>query len=59
MHKQTSLVAKQVRLQEWVSHIQACQSRPKGMTIQQWCDQNGIIIHVTASDSTELLKKVL
>ncbi|MCI8793124.1 MAG: IS66 family insertion sequence element accessory protein TnpB [Eubacterium sp.] len=42
MHKQTSLVAKRIRLQEWASHIQACQSRPKGITVQQWCDQNGI-----------------
>lgn len=42
MQKQTSLVAKQIRYQEWINHIQACQSRPKGMTVQQWCDENGV-----------------
>ena len=42
MSKTTSLVAKQCRLKEWTSQIQECKQRPKGMTVEQWCDQNGV-----------------
>ena len=31
MATQTSLVAQQVRLQQWAEQIRDCQSRPKGM----------------------------
>ena len=35
MKTQTSLVASQVRLQEWARH-------PVGMNVETWCSQNGI-----------------
>ncbi len=45
MSSQTSLVAAKVRLQEWALQIRACQDRPAGMKVQEWCDQQGISKH--------------
>ena len=42
MKSQTSLVAKQFRLQTWAAQIQACQNRPEGMLVEDWCRQNNI-----------------
>ena len=42
MKTQTSLVASQVRLQDWAIQIQECQNRPSGMDVQTWCDQHGL-----------------
>ena len=42
MRTETSLVAEQVRLQQWAALIQDCQSRPAGMSVDAWCSQNGI-----------------
>lgn len=42
MNSQTSLVAEQVRLKQWAGMISACQSRPAGMTVSEWCSQNGL-----------------
>jgi hypothetical protein len=42
MNTQTSLVASQFRLQQWAEQIKDCQSRPEDMTVDTWCDQNGI-----------------
>lgn len=42
MHSQTSLVAEQTRLAQWASDIKACQNRPNGMKIDDWCAQHGI-----------------
>ena len=42
MKSQTSLVAKQFRLQTWASQIQDCQNRPSGMSVDEWCDLNNI-----------------
>ena len=42
MSSQTSLVAKQFRLQTWATQIQDCQNRPKGMNVDEWCRQNNI-----------------
>ena len=42
MSKTTSLVAKQCRLKEWTAQIHECKQRPKGMTVGQWCNQNGV-----------------
>ncbi len=39
---QTSLVAEQIRLQQWAEQIKDCQSRPAGMDVRTWCEQNGI-----------------
>ena len=40
MATQTSLVAQQVRLQQWAEQIRDCQSRPKGMDVETWCARN-------------------
>jgi len=42
MKSQTSLVAQEYRLQEWGQMIQACKARPKGMTVDEWCQSNSI-----------------
>lgn len=42
MNSQTSLVARQCRLQAWALQIKDCQSRPAEMTVNEWCIQNNI-----------------
>lgn len=42
MSSQTSLVAKNYRLQQWAAQIQDCQNRPEGMLVSDWCRQNNI-----------------
>lgn len=42
MGSQTSLMAKQCRIQSWAMQIKDCQSRPTGMTVGEWCLQNNI-----------------
>ena len=42
MSSQTSLVAEQVRLQQWATQIQECQSRPADMKVATWCSEHGI-----------------
>lgn len=42
MNSATSMVATQYRLQEWTEQIKACQNRPDGMKITDWCALNGI-----------------
>ena len=42
MSSQTSLVAKNYRLQQWAAQVQDCQNRPKGMLVDAWCRQNNI-----------------
>ena len=37
-----SLVAKDYRLQQWASQVKACQSRPAGQSVADWCRKNGI-----------------
>lgn len=42
MGSQTSLVAKQCRIQSWAMQIKDCQNRPEDMTVDEWCLQNNI-----------------
>ncbi len=42
MGSQTSLVAKQCRIQSWAMQIKECQNRPENMTVDEWCLQNNI-----------------
>lgn len=42
MKSQTSLVATQVRMQQWAEQIRSCQNRPEDMDVATWCSQNGI-----------------
>lgn len=42
MKSQTSLVAKQTRLNQWAEQIRKCDNRPQGMTVDDWCLENGI-----------------
>lgn len=42
MKSQTSLVAQQTRLREWAEQIKECNSRPYGMTVDEWCLANGL-----------------
>ena len=42
MKSQTSLVAQQTRLREWAEQIRECNNRPHGMTVDEWCQGQGI-----------------
>ena len=42
MKSTTCMVATQFRMQDWVEQIKACQDRPEGMKITDWCSINGI-----------------
>ena len=42
MKSQTSLVAQQTRLNQWAEQIRECNNRPHGMTVDDWCLENGI-----------------
>lgn len=42
MKSTTSMVATQYRMQDWMEQIKACQDRPVGMKIVDWCSINGI-----------------
>ena len=42
MSSQTSLIAKQCRIQSWAVMIKECQNRPEDMTIDEWCQQNNL-----------------
>ena len=42
MTTQTSLVAEQVRLQQWAEQVRDCKNRPSGMDVETWCAQNNI-----------------
>lgn len=42
MKSQTSLVARQTRLNLWAEQIKDCNNRPHGMTVDDWCQSQGI-----------------
>ena len=42
MSSQTSLIARNVRLQEWADMIHECNNRPDDMTVTQWYSEHGI-----------------
>ena len=42
MNSETTIVAEQYRLQEWAAQIRDCQNRPAGMSVADWCAQNGL-----------------
>lgn len=42
MKLETSIVARNYRLQEWAVMIQQCNSRPHGMTVKQWCLEHDV-----------------
>lgn len=42
MTTQTSLMAEQVRLQQWAEQVRDCKNRPTGMDVETWCNQNNI-----------------
>ena len=42
MKSQSSIVARNYRLQEWANMIQECNNRPVGMSVNEWCENNSI-----------------
>ena len=42
MNTQTSLVAEQIRLQQWADQIRDCQNRPSDMKMDVWCREHGL-----------------
>ncbi len=42
MSSQTSLIARNVRLQEWADMIHECNNRPDDMTVTEWYSEHGI-----------------
>ena len=42
MKSQTSLAARNCRLQEWSKMVHSCNNRPIGMSVNEWCRENSI-----------------
>ena len=42
MDKNTTAIAKQVRLSQWAADIRDCKSRPTNVTVDDWCKNHGI-----------------
>lgn len=42
MKTQTSAVARQQRLRSWAQMVQDCQTRPIGMSVDEWCKAHSI-----------------
>ena len=42
MKSQTSLAARNCRLQEWSQMVHSCNNRPIGMSVDEWCRENSI-----------------
>ena len=42
MNSTTSLAARQYRLNQWAEQIRDCNNRPEGMSVKEWCSQQGI-----------------
>ena len=42
MKSQTSLAARNCRLQEWSQMAHSCNNRPIGMSVNEWCRENSI-----------------
>lgn len=42
MKSQTSLAARNCRLQEWSKMVHSCNNRPIGMSVDEWCRENSI-----------------
>lgn len=44
MKSETSLVARNYRLQEWAEQIRECQNRNPESTIKEWCGQHNLTL---------------
>lgn len=44
MKSQTSLVARNYRLQEWTEQIRSCQNRAPGTSVKEWCGQHNLTV---------------
>ena len=42
MKTQTSAVARQQRLRSWAQMVRDCQTRPIGMSVDEWCETHSI-----------------
>ena len=42
MEIETTIAARQYRLMEWADQIRDCQSRPNGMSVDEWCHTHEI-----------------
>lgn len=42
MKSQTSLTARNYRLNEWNQMVESCKNRPIGMSVDEWCQENSI-----------------
>lgn len=42
MRSKSATLTKQLRYQRWAEEIKACESRPVGMSVAQWCRDNNI-----------------
>ena len=44
MESQTSLVARNYRLQEWAEQIRSCQNRDPNTSVKEWCGQHNLTV---------------
>lgn len=59
MNSTTTLVAKQCRLETWAKQIQDCNQRPQGMSVKDWCSQQGINVASYYYQLTQVRKACL
>lgn len=45
MSSKVAQVTRNLRHQKWIEEIRSCNSRPKGMTVSQWCELNNVNLH--------------
>ena len=42
MKSEASILATQIRYQQWIQDIQECNARPTGVTVNDWCAEHHI-----------------
>ena len=45
MRSKVAQVTKNLRHKQWLEEIRSCNSRPEGMTVNQWCELNNVNPH--------------
>lgn len=42
MKSKTNTLAQQIRYQKWIKEVQDCHNRPSDMSVEEWCEANGL-----------------
>lgn len=44
MNSNTSMIAREYRLQQWANEIRECQNRESHVTVKEWCNQHELTV---------------